>query len=288
MIVTLWGARGSVACAGPETVGYGGNTSSVEVRGSDGTILILDAGTGIRRLGLSLEKKIKRVDILLTHLHLDHIQGLGFFVPLYDPDMEVHIYGPAKSNHELHKYLAKYLSPPLFPVIINDLQCKLYLHAVPMKNLKIGEFQIFAQKVCHPGLTMGYRITSPQGTVAYLPDHEPALGNDQFPLNADWTSGYEVAMDADLLLHDAQYATDEYPSHEGWGHSAIYHAILFAKLARVKKLITFHHDPGHSDEKLDAILEEAKAMLPLDTLKIERGKEGCVFKLPEEEECSAV
>lgn len=281
MIVTLWGTRGSVACSGSETDGYGGNTSSVELRETDDSVIILDAGTGIRRLGLSLNKKIKRVYILLTHMHLDHIQGLGFFSPLYDPEMEIHIYGPAKSNRDLHVQLSKYLSPPLFPVFIADLQSKLYLHAVPAKEFSIEQFNIVGAPVCHPGITIGYRITSPSGTVAYLPDHEPALGVIQFPLASNWTSGFDLAVDADLLLHDTQYTEEEYPAHVGWGHSTIKHALTFALLAKVKKLVTFHHDPSHTDTKLDAMLEAALKSIPRNSLKVERGCEGSVFNVPD-------
>src|SRR4051812_17969573 len=124
MKVTLWGTRGSLPTPGMETSRYGGNTSCVEVRGSDGTVLVLDAGTGIRRLGGLLMNEVKRVDLLLTHLHMDHIQGLGFFAPLHNPDADVHIWGPASTTLSLGVRLARYLSPPLFPIRLNELPCK--------------------------------------------------------------------------------------------------------------------------------------------------------------------
>lgn len=277
MNVTLWGVRGSLACFGPEITRYGGNTSCVEVKGSDGTILILDAGTGIRRLGAAIPKHVKRVDILITHLHLDHIQGLGFFTPLFDPDMEVHIYGPANSNRHLHTLLTKYLSPPLFPVSLNELPCKLYLHHVPDKEFSIGELKIIGQAVCHPGLTFGYRITSPTGSMAYIPDHELALGSTQFPLTSEWTSGYDLAAEVDLLIHDAQYTKEEYEERVGWGHSTLAQAILFAELAKVKTFVTFHYDPAHADAMLDLIISQAQSLSP--HLKIIPGREGETFKI---------
>lgn len=280
MMVKLWGARGSISASGPDTVGYGGNTSCVEVR-EDDSFLILDAGTGIRRLGAALDKKIKRADILLTHLHLDHIQGLGFFKPLYDPDVEVHIYGPANSNRDLRNQLSKYFSPPLFPVFIGDLRAKIFFHALPDVEFTIGKFQILSQPVCHPGFTVGYRIATPSGVLAYLSDHEPALGVEKFPLASDWTSGYDLALGADLLLHDTQYTEEEYPAHAGWGHSTIQQALKFALLTKVKKLVTFHHDPAHSDKELDIILAKAVASMPIDSLKVECGREGSVYTLPE-------
>ena len=278
MMIKLWGTRGSVAASGRDTIGYGGNTSSVELRGKEG-VLILDAGTGIRKLGLELDKKVKRVDILLTHMHVDHIQGLGFFTPLYDPTMEIHMYGPAKSDADLYKQIARYLSPPLFPVFINDLCCKLYFHAVPYTEFKIGEFNIIANSVCHPGNTVGYQIKTHAGKIAYIPDHEPALGVTEFPMAAEWTSGYDLALDADLLIHDAQYTEEEYAMHVGWGHSTIKQALLFALLTKVKKIVTFHHDPSHSDRDLDAILASGIASVPIGSLQVECGREGSLFKL---------
>ena len=115
MEATLWGTRGSLATPGPETARYGGNTSCVSVRGRAGTVLVLDAGTGIRRLGATLDASVTHIDILLTHLHMDHIQGLGFFAPLYRPDVQVGIWGPAGTRHSLRERLMRYLSPPLFP-----------------------------------------------------------------------------------------------------------------------------------------------------------------------------
>jgi phosphoribosyl 1,2-cyclic phosphodiesterase len=255
--ITLWGTRGSLPNAGPETVRYGGNTSCVEVRGGDGTILVLDAGTGIRRFGAALTDTPKRIDVLLTHLHMDHIQGLGFFAPLYDENAEVHIWGPPSATMTLRERLARYLSPPLFPVRIRDLPCRLVLHDMRPGCLDIGCFRITASFVCHPGPTFGYRIAENGTSLAYLPDHEPVLCNEHVGHDPDWTSGYALAEGADTLIHDAQYTHDEYPEHVGWGHSAIEHAVAFAAATGVRRLVTFHHDPSHDDRALDAIVHDA-------------------------------
>ena len=217
MEVTLWGTRGSLATPGPEMARYGGNTSCVGVRGQDGTVLVLDAGTGIRRFAKTIPASVRRVDILLTHLHMDHILGLGFFGPLYNPEIEVHIWGPASSTQGLQARLKRYLSPPLFPVRLNELPCKLHFHEVPRADVDIGEFRVSSSLVCHPGPTVGYRIASPSGKVlTYLPDHEPALGALTFPaLPREWTSGAMLAADADLLIHDSQYSAAEYGCHCG-------------------------------------------------------------------------
>lgn len=277
MRVALWGTRGSLATPGPETVRYGGNTSCVEVRGADGTFLVLDAGTGIRRLGGRVGPEA-RVDLLLTHLHMDHILGLGFFRPLDQPGQEVHIWGPPSTTLDLRARLTRYLSPPLFPVRVRDLPCRLTLHDVPLERFEIGGLEIIAALVCHPGPTVGYRITENGTSMAYLPDHEPALGVRQFPGEADWTSGFALAAGVDLLIHDAQYTDAEYPQRVGWGHSTITHALRFAAAAGVKRLVTFHHDPGHDDRVLDRLTEEARRAFDLP-FQLIPGTEGSSFDL---------
>jgi phosphoribosyl 1,2-cyclic phosphodiesterase len=278
--VTLWGTRGSLATPGPEMARYGGNTSCVSVLGREGTLLVLDAGTGIRRLGTVIPKTLRRIDILLTHLHMDHIQGLGFFAPLYQPGFEVHIWGPGSATLGLQARLMRYLSAPLFPVNLNELPCALAFHEVPRGDVDIGEFHMCSALVCHPGPTVGYRIRSPQGKVlTYLPDHEPALAALRFPsLPREWTSGATLAADADLLIHDSQYSAAEYPGHCGWGHSSLEQSLDFATLAGARTLAPFHHDPGHTDAELDRLTAEA-----IDTARpayrVAPGVEGAIFEL---------
>jgi ribonuclease BN (tRNA processing enzyme) len=238
---------------------YGGNTSCVEVRGQDDNLLILDAGTGIRRLNAELPPDIKRVDILLTHLHMDHILGLGFFAPLRRKDVDVHIWGPASTTMDLGSRLSRYLSPPLFPVRLRDLPCNLHLHEVPSAVTEVGDLRFESSFVCHPGPTVGYRITGQRGTVTYIPDHEPALGNRSFPGPPEWTSGYDLAEGADVLIHDSQYDAHEYRERVGWGHSSIHHTLAFAKLAGVKRLSPFHHEPSRNDDDLEKTIAAAVA-----------------------------
>lgn len=278
MKITIWGTRGSLASPGPETARYGGNTSCVEVRGEGDTLLVLDSGTGVRRLGMTLPRSLPRVDLLLTHLHMDHIQGLGFFAPLRNPDAEVHIWGPASTTLSLQERLTRYLSPPLFPVHLRDLDCKLELHEVPGGDFNVGEFRISSALVCHPGPTVGYRISTPASVLTYLSDHEPALGVKAFPMTSDWTSGYGLAAAADLLIHDAQYSDEEYADRIGWGHSSLKQAFEFAALAEVKHLVPFHHDPEHDDDALDRLINETvKAMAP--SFIVTPGREGATFEL---------
>lgn len=254
MKVRFWGTRGSVPTPRAEMTRHGGNTSCVEVITDEPYHLVaLDAGTGICALGAQLPADISRVDVLLTHLHMDHVLGLGFFDALFRPDLEVHLWGPASSTSSLGPRLTRYLSPPLFPVRLRELPCQLTLHDVPIGSFEIPNLHIDAAHVCHPGPTVGYRLTDGSRTLTYLPDHEPALATPDFPQHPDWTSGFDLAARADLLIHDAQFADHEYAAHQGHGHSAIDHALKFAALAEVRHLVAFHHDPGHDDDALDRL-----------------------------------
>ena len=277
MRVEIWGSRGSLASPGPDTIRYGGNTSTVLVVGDDGEHVVLDAGTGIRPLGLRIPEDVHRVDVLITHLHMDHLQGLGFFQPIFRPELEVHVWGPPSITMPLHARIGRYLSPPLFPVTLRQMPCKLALHdAEPYA--RIGSLRVRSDLVCHPGPTVGYRITSPAGkVVAYLPDHEPALGVESFPTSSEWTSGFDLAHRADLLIHDAQYTDEEYDTHVGWGHSSIQHLASFAKLADVAQVAPFHHDPGHSDAEVDALASQLGGLMP--GVAVHAGAEGTVFEL---------
>ena len=258
MKVTFWGTRGSLPTPGQDTAIHGGNTSCVELRpnGEDGGVIVLDAGTGIVPLGRKLAASERRVDVLITHLHLDHILGLGFFAPLFEEDLEVHLWGPSSTTLDLQRRLSRYLSPPLFPVALRELPCDLHLHDVPLgHDVELPTATFRASLACHPGPTVGYRVTSNDGTsVAYLSDHEPALGCHPFPSHKQWTSGSDLASEVDLLIHDAQYADDEYAERVGWGHSSLTDAIAFADLVGARRLVAFHHDPTHDDEFLRMFL----------------------------------
>jgi ribonuclease BN (tRNA processing enzyme) len=248
------------------------------VRGAGGALVVLDAGTGIQRLGATLRGGEGRIDLLLTHLHMDHIQGLGFFEPLYDAAREIHIWGPPSPTLDLRTRLARYLSPPLFPVRLRDLPCRLTLHNVPPERFEVGGLEIEAALVCHPGSTVGYRISDGRHALAYLPDHEPALGVRDFPGPREWTSGYDLAAGVDLLIHDAQYTQEEYRARIGWGHSAIRDAIAFAGLAGARRLIPFHHDPTHDDAMLDRLDRAVRASSDL-AFGIVAGMEGATLEV---------
>lgn len=258
MLVRIWGCRGSLATPGPETLRYGGNTSCVEVECDDGTRIIFDAGTGIRVLGRRLAGNgTGPIHLCLTHLHLDHIEGIGFFAPIFDPETEVHVWGPPSSVRSLDERLARYLSAPLFPVELGDLPATFVFHDVEDEPWEIGSARLDAAPISHPGATLGYRLEADGSTLAYLPDHEPAVGIQLDNLTSDWISGFALAEGVDLLIHDAQYTDAEYLDHVGWGHSSISQALSFGAITAAERLLLFHHDPVHSDDELD--LHQARA-----------------------------
>jgi phosphoribosyl 1,2-cyclic phosphodiesterase len=281
--VTIWGSRGSIPAPGPETMRYGGNTSCVQVTLSDGTLLVLDAGTGIRALGLTLARAPQQgpVNILLTHLHLDHIQGLMFFVPLFSPGCHVRIGGPPSLNGPLLKRLSRYISAPLAPVEIRELPSEAEFEEVPIgSSWSVGPARVEAAFVNHRGPTVAYRVTDGDATVAYIPDHEPALGQRIDTSDAEWISGFGIARDAALLIHDCQYTDGEYGDHLGWGHCAVGDAITFAKRSGARRLALFHHDPLHDDDALDTVGDEARALAGDHFEDVSLAREGELLELP--------
>jgi len=278
MKISIRGVRGSIPTTSPETAHYGGNTSCSVVQ-EDGCMLVLDGGSGMQKFNLLQDTAVKRVDILLTHLHLDHILGLGFFNPFFDPSMDVHIWGPRSRMSSLHSRLSRYLSPPLFPVLLRDLPCKLTLHDIENSSFDIGPFHIESRYVIHPGPTVGFRVQGKHSVFTYIPDHEPMLGAKEFPADKRWISGIDLAQGADLLLHDSQYSSLEYEYRRGWGHSSMDHAAKFAGLAGVKHLLLAHHDPSHSDTDLDDLLADLKKRNNY-SFNYELAAEGMVIELP--------
>jgi phosphoribosyl 1,2-cyclic phosphodiesterase len=262
MRLRIWGARGSLPAPGADRARYGGNTACVEVELSDGGQLILDAGSGIAELGRAPGAIAagRPLHIVLTHLHPDHIQGLMFFPPLFEPGREVTVWGPPAPGSALRTRLGRYISAPLAPIEISELPARVEFRDCPPEPWRVGAATLRAELVNHRGTTLGIRVEDDGASFVYLPDHEPALGCEIEGAEPRWVSGLELAAGCDLLLHDAQYTAADYAQRHGWGHSAVEDAAAFGLRASAGRLGLFHHDPGRSDDDVEALLAEARAL----------------------------
>lgn len=277
--VTIWGCRGSVATPGPDTIGYGGNTSCVEVALDDGGVVVLDAGSGIRPLGFELlARGTRRIHLFLTHLHLDHLEGLRFFAPLWDERVTLDVWGPSSPVQGLRERILRAFSPPLFPIDFRDVPAQVTFHDLTRAPWLAGAISLTADLVLHPGPTAGFRIDTGKSSVAYLPDHEPALAGIADKAT-EWISGAALARDVDLLLHDAQYFEDEYTERIGWGHSSVADAVAFSHAVGARHLVLFHHDPDHSDRTLGLLEDRAHELDGRDGSPPTLAREGMIFEL---------
>ena len=297
--IKLWGVRGSLPVPGPGTNRYGGNTSCVEVR-ADGEIIVLDAGTGIRGLGLALEKELGpetvKLTLLITHTHWDHSQGLPFFVPIYISKNLIRILGYEGARAGLGAILAAQMETPFFPVGMHELQSHLAIDELKDMAFQIGKVKVEAKFVNHPGICAGYRLFTSGGSVAYVPDNEPyeslklqLAAQDGIDRNEarNFAGGERAKMveflrDCDVAILDSQYTDEEYKGHVGWGHSPLSGTVQLALDANVKKLLLFHHDPGHDDDMIDGMVEQARELVKKSgkAMVIEGAREGAEITLP--------
>jgi phosphoribosyl 1,2-cyclic phosphodiesterase len=270
--------RGSIPTPGPATVRYGGNTSCVEVRSGD-DIIILDAGTGLRALGRSLLAEFKNqplnLTLLLTHTHWDHIQGLPFFAPIYDPRCRLRILGGRGARKGLVNALTGQMESTYFPVPFARLPSNIEIEELKDFNLNIGPVCVRAQRANHPGLCVGYRLFSPEGLVAFFPDAEPRQGGEAREM-------IEFLRDVDVLILDSQYDSAEYKKHIGWGHGCVDDSVALAVQAGVKRLCLFHHDPDHDDKKIDSLVRHARRLVAgrRAKLKVDAARELQTIVLP--------
>jgi phosphoribosyl 1,2-cyclic phosphodiesterase len=256
--VTFWGTRGTIPTPGSHTVRYGGDTACVSLEDGPG-LLILDAGTGIRRLGEALLARGHRapIDLLLSHTHWDHIQGLPYFAPAHDPRLRVRIYGPRPEVLELREVLLRQMSPPNAPAHYHTVAQRFEVTEITAGELRTEYFQIRALPLRHPGRTLGFSVSPAVGgaTVNYLTDNE--LGD--LSTTPDWQATLVGFLrDTEVLIHDATYGDDEIPARGGWGHSSGSQAVDLAVAAGVHKLMLFHHAPEHGDREVDRVLAEAR------------------------------
>lgn len=258
MRIRFWGVRGSIACAGEAWQRYGGNTSCVEVRCGE-KLVILDAGTGLRRLGATLDGAID-ADVLLTHTHVDHIEGIPFFRPLFHEASEIRIHvGHLPDWHSLSEVLAGYMAPPLFPVPPSIFTAKVAyrpFRAEQAERPDLGpDIHVRTAPLNHPNGATGYRIEHRGRSVCYVTDTEHVPGRPDAHV-------LELAQGADLLIYDATFTDEEFPRFVGWGHSTWQEGVRLAEAAGVGRLVLFHHDPSHDDAFMDAIADEAERARP--------------------------
>jgi len=273
-VVRFWGVRGSIPSPGLQTAKFGGNTSCVEVRVGE-LIIVLDAGSGIRRLGQSLMREFRdkklRVTMLITHTHWDHIQGFPFFIPAYSPKANVRILGSG-AVHSLRNALGEQMQDAFFPVRLNELASHVVWDELSGSEVEVEGLKVLNIHANHPAMCRGYRICTPQGDVVYMPDHEgyernalerqklngevaPALIDDARKRDQEIV---EFLREADVVITDTQYDNAEYPGRLDWGHSCVDDVVDIAMRAGVGHLFLFHHDPDHNDEKMEAMLADAK------------------------------
>lgn len=291
--IRFWGVRGSIPTPGPDTVYFGGNTSCVEVR-SGNEIIILDSGTGIRPLGLSLQREFNArplsATLLISHTHWDHIQGFPFFVPAYDPKNRIRILGFDGARRGLERTFSSQMESPYFPISMQQMPGNIRIEELDDFTFNIGDIPVQAAFMNHPGVCVGYRLFTPAGSIAYLPDNElferqRSLTNDepgqQFGVRQD-ARLTEFVQGADVLIIDSQYDASEYPSHAGWGHSCADDSVGLAIAAGVRRLFLFHHDPNHDDNHVRRMLARARDLAAERSAEIEidAAREGFELVLP--------
>lgn len=254
--IQFWGVRGSIACPSPRHIRYGGNTSCVEVVAGDARF-ILDAGTGIRPLGKEfLQEDVRTITLLLTHTHWDHINGLPFFRPAYDPNRRMHVFaGHLKNQGGVEKVLSQQMHEPVFPVPLEAMRA-----IVECEDFNAGEsftlngsVKIRTAALNHPNGATGYRIEYDGRSACYVTDTEHTPGRPDENILA-------LIEGADLVIYDSTYTDAEFPSHAGWGHSTWQEGVRLCRQAGARNLAIFHHEPDHEDDFMDAIAEEARSV----------------------------
>lgn len=276
MIVRCWGARGSIPVSGSEYLRFGGSTTCLEIETADGQTVIVDAGSGIRRLGHQLlAKGKKRYHLLITHVHLDHVLGLPFFRPVYDREATLDVYGCPFARHSIRDLLAETLRAPTFPVELQMFKARMSFHSLDMRPFSIGSMTVRPVYLSHPNMGVGYRFDEAGKAMVFLTDNE--LGY-QHPGGLQFDSYVEACADADLLIHDAEFTPEEYPQRRGWGHSVFTDALRLAVEARAKAFGLFHHNQDRADHALEQIVEECRRMLrdvepPLPCFAVYEGME---------------
>lgn len=268
----FFGVRGSCPCPCESNRRYGGNTACVVLTDGDEEPIIFDLGTGLRLYADAIGEGPFSGTALVTHIHWDHVQGLPFFPPVHQPGSRLDVYGPHQEGGPLGEVFGGLMRPPYFPVHFADLGGDITFHDVTDEVLAIGHHKVTVRPVPHVGPTVGYRVEGNGRSVAYISDHQAPA---DFGTIAD--AAIELAHDVDVLIHDAQYTPDEFARKSDWGHCTIGYAVRVAQTAGARRLVLFHHDPGHDDATLDALLAGAVAEAGTSDLEVVAAYEGMVL-----------
>lgn len=269
MRVKFWGTRGSIPVTGINHCKYGGNTPCIEISPDDESIIILDAGSGIRELGLDLLRRNKQRKILLffSHFHTDHIVGLPFFAPFYNKDFEIEIFGNPYVFNSIENIIDLIIQPPLFAITKDEFKSINKFHNIDESFvLEKNNFKIEVIKLNHPNPTLGFKIKSNNKSLVYFTDNELIQNNHSIEelkdlLENNHKNLISFCRGVDVLIHDSSYFVSDYNKRIGWGHSSNIAAAMFAHLAEVKNLYLFHYDPQYSDEEIDNLLKETQFFL---------------------------
>lgn len=256
MRVTFHGVRGSFPCSSPYSHRYGGSTACVALQVDGEPPILLDMGSGLPQLEASIsgdDGPPFRAAALVTHLHLDHVQGLPFFPAVHRPGTELDVYGPRQEEGTLRDAFARLVAPPYFPLALDEILGDIRFHDVTDEAFEIGRAAVLARPVPHVGPTVGYRVTWAGGTLAYVSDHQAPPGLDTVD-----DAVLELCDGVDLLIHEGQYTRDEFEAKANWGHCTLDYAVRVAVEAGARRLCVFHHDPWRTDDELDALVAEAR------------------------------
>jgi phosphoribosyl 1,2-cyclic phosphodiesterase len=254
MRITVWGCRGSLPAPGWDTVRYGGNTTCLEIRLNDETLIIADAGSGIRRLGTKLlaEEDLAEIYVFVTHAHWDHLTGFPFFQPAYSSKCRIHVRGGPRAKRSLAKYLRRQMEPPFFPVPFKAMKAEFDFTDADPKTTSIGSAEIIPIRLSHPGGGYGFKLVEGNRAFVFLPDNELDLAYEHGMTKEEYV---DFCKGAALLMHDAQYTDNEYESAKvGWGHTKLSSAVELGIRAEVQRLGLFHHDPDHTDDDIDGFV----------------------------------
>jgi phosphoribosyl 1,2-cyclic phosphodiesterase len=267
MLIRCYGARGSIPVSGEQYIKYGGDTTCLEIRTENDEIIIVDAGSGIRRLGNRLvEENRSEFHFLFTHSHWDHILGFPFFKPLYNPNVQIHLVGCPLTQGDIYRLIDKSMTAPFFPLTLGDMKARIDYTPECRIGYRVDNIEISAINLSHPNLGSGYKFVENGKTFVFLTDNELAhthRGGRSLQEYADFSRG------ADLLVHDAEYTPEQYRFTKTWGHSRYTDALSLAAAAEVRQLGLFHHNQDRSDEEEDQIVSECREIIESKNLDLD-------------------